>query len=76
MGVGLDVGVQGGGRGGGKLGGGDELVAAAWVDDGGELVRRGDGVELEGRERGDDGRRKHERDGGELRSREVRGVSI
>ena len=72
VGVGHDVGVQGGGRGGGQLDGGDERGGAERVDDGGELVRRGDGVELEGRERGDDGRRKLERDGGELRSREVR----
>ena len=48
VGVGHDVGVQGGGRGGRQLDGGDERGGAERVDDGGELVRRGDGVELEG----------------------------
>ena len=71
VGVGHDVGVQGGGRGGGQLDGGDERGGAERVDDGGELVRRGDGVELEGWERGDDGGSERERDGRRLREREV-----
>ena len=70
--VGHHVGVQGGGRDGGELDGGDERGEAGRVLDGGELVRRGDGVELEGWERGDDGRSERERDRGELREREVR----
>ena len=61
--VGHHVGVQGGGRDGGELDGGDERGGAGRVLDGGELVRRGDGVELEGWERGDDGRREYEHDG-------------
>ena len=72
MGVGHDGGMQGGGRGGGELDGGDERWGAERVYDGGELVRRGDGVELEGGQRGDDGGSERERDGGELREREVR----
>ena len=42
--VGHDVGMHGGGRGGGKLDGGDERGGMERVDDGDELVRRGDGV--------------------------------
>ena len=72
VGVGHDGGMQGGGRGGGELDGGDERWGAERVYDGGELVRRGDGVELEGGQRGDDGGSERERDGGELREREVR----
>ena len=56
-----------------QVDGGDERGGAERVIDGGELVRRGDGVELEGGERGDDGRSERERDGRELREREVRG---
>ena len=70
--VGHDVGMHGSWRGGGKLDGGDERGGVERVDDGDELVRRWDCVQLEGRERGDDGRHKLERDGGELRSCEVR----
>ena len=72
VGVGHDGGMQGGGGHGGELDGGDERGGAERVLDGGELVRRGDGVELEGGECGDDGRSELERDGRELREREVR----
>ena len=72
VGVGHDGGMQGGGGDGGELDGGDERGGAGGVLDGGELVRRGDGVELEGGERGDDWRSERERDRGELREREVR----
>ena len=72
VGVGHDGGIQGGGGHGGELDGGDERGRAERVLDGGELVRRGDGVELEGGECGDDGRSELERDGRELREREVR----
>ena len=72
VGVGHDGGMQGGGGDGGELDGGDERGGACGVFDGGELVRRGDGVELEGEDRGDDGRSERERDRGELWEREVR----
>ena len=72
VGVGHLDGMQGGERDGGELDGGDERGGAGRVFDGGELVRRGDGVELEGGECGDDGRSELERDGRELREREVR----
>jgi hypothetical protein len=72
VGVGHDVGMHCGGWGGGKLDGGDDRRGVERVDDGDELVRRWDGVELEGRERSDDGWHKLERDGGELRTCEVR----
>ena len=76
VGVGHDGGVQGGGGDGGQLDGGDERGGAGGVFDGGELVRRGDGVELEGGERGDDWRSERERDRGELREREVRRQAV
>ena len=71
VGVGHHVGMQGGGRDGGEPDGGDERGGAGRVLDGGELVRRGDGVELEGWKRGDDGGSERERDGRRLREREV-----
>ena len=72
VGVGDFSDVQSGGRGGGKRAGGGDVRGGVWDGDGCCVVRRGRGVYAAGGERGDDGRREHDRERGELWDEKVR----
>ena len=71
VGVGHFSDVQSGGRGGGKRAGGGDVRGGAWDGDGCWVVRRELGVYAAGGERGDDGRREHDRERSELRDEKV-----
>ena len=72
MGVRHVIDLQGGGRGGGQHAVGCDERGAGGDGDGGDVVRREQGVSGWVCELGDDGRRRHDGERGELRDEKVR----